>query len=125
VLRTYKMPQEVIVQKAEQIRREGYALLRRSELPELAHHLRGGTLTDVEVATCRIEADSPAVGKTLEQVSIRPRTGTSVIALTRNGVTESNPAEKVRLELGDVAVLLGTRDQIRRAIGLLADSKID
>ena len=125
VLRTYKMPQEVIVQKAEQIRREGYALLRRSELPELAHHLRGGTLTDVEVETCRIEADSPAVGKTLEQVSIRPRTGASVIALTRNGVTESNPAEKVRLELGDVAVLLGTRDQIRRAIGLLADSKID
>lgn len=125
VLRTYKMPQEVIVQKAEQVRREGYALLRRSELPELAHHLRGGTLTDVEVETCRIEADSPAVGKTLEQVSIRPRTGASVIALTRNGVTESNPAEKVRLELGDVAVLLGTRDQIRRAIGLLADSKID
>jgi CPA2 family monovalent cation:H+ antiporter-2 len=125
VLRTYKMPQEVIVQKAEQVRREGYALLRRSELPELAHHLRGGTLTDVEVETCRIEADSPAVGKTLEQVSIRPRTGASVIALTRNGVTESNPAEKVRLELGDVAVLMGTRDQIRRAIGLLADSKID
>ena len=125
VLRTYKMPQDVIVQKAEQVRREGYALLRRSELPELAHHLRGGTLTDVQVETCRIEADSPAVGKTLAQVSIRPRTGASVIALTRNGVTASNPAEKVRLELGDVAVLMGTRDQIRRAIGLLADSKID
>src|SRR5579884_2566050 len=30
VLRTYKMPQDFIVQKAEQVRREGYALLRRS-----------------------------------------------------------------------------------------------
>ena len=44
--------------KAEQVRREGYALLRRSELPELAHHLRGGTLTDAEVETCRIDDDS-------------------------------------------------------------------
>jgi CPA2 family monovalent cation:H+ antiporter-2 len=123
VLRTYKMPQDFIIQKAEQVRREGYALLRRSTLPELAHHLRGGTLTDVEVETCRIEADSPALGKTLGQVSIRPRTGASVIALTRSGVTESNPSAKVCLELSDVVVLLGTRDQIRRAIGLLADSK--
>ena len=125
VLRTYNMPQELIVQKAEQIRREGYALLRRSALPELAHHLRGGTLTDVEVETCRIEEDSPAVGKTLEQLSIRPRTGASVIALTRGGVTESNPSHKVQLEVGDVVVLLGAREQIRRAIGLLADTKTD
>ena len=123
VLQTYKMPQSVIVQKAEQIRKEGYALLRRGELPDLAHHLRRGTLTDVEVDTCRIEAGSPALGKTIGQLSIRPRTGASVIALTRRGVTESNPKEKVRLEEGDVLSLLGACEQIRRAIGLLMDEK--
>jgi CPA2 family monovalent cation:H+ antiporter-2 len=117
------MPQDLIVQKAEQIRREGYALLRRSELPELAHHLRGGTLTDVEVETYRIDGDSPALGKTLGQVSIRPRTGASVIALTRGGMTKSNPSVQVRLEESDVLVLLGTREQIRRAVALLADTK--
>jgi CPA2 family monovalent cation:H+ antiporter-2 len=123
VLRTYNMPQEVIVQKAEQVRREGYALLRRAALPELAHHLRAGALADAEVETCRIDADSPAVGKTLGQLSIRPRTGASVVALTRGGVTESNPSEKVRLQPGDIVVLLGSRDQIRRAVGLLVDSR--
>ncbi len=123
VLQTYKMPQAVIVQKAEQIRKEGYALLRRGELPELAHHLRRGTLTDVEVETCRIDADSPALGKTIGQLSIRPRTGASVIALTRHGTTESNPSEKVRLEEGDVVSLLGTREQLQRAVGLLVDLK--
>ncbi len=123
VLRTYNMPQEFVTRKAEQIRREGYALLRRSELPELAHHLRGGTLTDTEVETCRIEDDSPSVGKTFNEVSIRPRTGASVIAWTRNGVTESNPPSKAKLQPGDVVVLLGTRDQIRRAMSLLVESK--
>ena len=119
VLRTYNLPQDFITTKAEQVRREGYALLRRSELPELAHHLRGGTLTDAEVETCRIDDDSPAVGKTLADLSIRPRTGTSVIAWTRNGVTESNPALKTKLKGGDIVVLLGSRLQIRRAMSLL------
>ena len=119
VLRTYNMPQEFVMRKAEQIRREGYALLRRSDMPELAHHLRGGTLSDVEVETCRIEEDSPAAGKTLVQLAVRPRTGASIIAWTRGGVTASNPSEKTKLLGGDIIVLLGTRDQIRRAMGLL------
>ncbi|MBI3357931.1 MAG: cation:proton antiporter [Nitrospirae bacterium] len=119
VLRTYNMPQEFVMRKAEQVRREGYALLRRSELPELAHHLRGGTLSDVEVETCRIEEDSPAAGKTLAQLALRPRTGTSIIAWTRSGITESNPSSKTKLLPGDIVVLLGTRDQIRRAMGLI------
>ena len=125
VLRTYQMPQEVIIRKAEQVRREGYALLRRGRMPELAHHLRGGTLTDVEVETVRIETDSPAVGKTLEKVSIRSRAGASVIALTRGGVTQSNPSGNFRLEDGDVVVLLGNREQLQRAMGLLVDTKLD
>lgn len=119
VLRTYNMPQDFVMQKAEQVRREGYALLRRSQLPELAHHLRGGTLTDVEVETCRIEEHSPAVGQTLLQLALRPKTGASIIALTRGGVTESNPSEKTKLLAGDIVVLLGSRDQIQRAMGFI------
>jgi CPA2 family monovalent cation:H+ antiporter-2 len=119
VLRTYNMPQDFVTRKAEQVRREGYALLRRSELPDLAHHLRGGTLTEAEVETCRIDEDSPAVGKMLADLSIRPRTGASIIALTRSGVTESNPSHKTRLMAGDIVVLLGSREQIRRAMSLL------
>jgi CPA2 family monovalent cation:H+ antiporter-2 len=88
-------------------------------LPELAHHLRGGTLSDVEVETCRIEEDSPAAGKTLAQLALRPRTGASIIAWTRGGVTKSNPSEKTKVLTGDIIVLLGSRDQIRRAIGLI------
>jgi CPA2 family monovalent cation:H+ antiporter-2 len=123
VLRTYNMPQDFVMRKAEQVRREGYALLRRSELPELAHHLRGGTLTDVEVETCRIEEHSPAVGQTLLQLALRPKTGASIIALTRGGVTESNPSEKTRLFAGDIVVLLGSRDEIQRAMGFILASE--
>ena len=124
VLRTYQTPKAMIQEKVEQVRREGYLLLRRGELPELAHHLRAGTLADVEVDTCRVENDSHVLGKTLSQLQIHGRTGASVIAFTRNGVTQSNPSKDTVLEPGDVLVLLGAREQIRRAIALLVDAKI-
>ena len=89
----------------------------------MAHHLRGATLSDVEVETCRIEEDSPAAGKTFAELSVRLRTGASIIAWTRSGVTESNPSKKTQLLAGDIVVLLGTRDQIRRAMGLLLASE--
>ena len=119
VLQTYKLPQEFVMQKAKQIRREGYALLRRSELPELSHHLRGGTLADAAVETFRIDDDSPAQGKTLAEIALRPRTGASVIAWTRAGVTQANPSENTRLMAGDIVVLIGSRAQIRQAMELL------
>jgi CPA2 family monovalent cation:H+ antiporter-2 len=119
VLQTYKLPQDFVMQKAKQIRREGYALLRRSELPELSHHLRGGTLADAAVETFRIDDDSPAQGKTLAEIALRPRTGASVIAWTRAGVTQANPSENTRLMAGDIVVLIGSRAQIRQAMELL------
>jgi K+/H+ antiporter YhaU regulatory subunit KhtT len=39
-------------------------------------------------------------------------------------VTQSNPSHDIVLESGDVLVLLGARDQIRKAIALLVDTKI-
>ena len=123
VLKTYKVQHSVILQKAEHIRREGYALLRRGELPELAHHLRGGTLADVEVETWRIEEDSPAIRKSLSEVGIHRQTGSTIVALTRNGVTKSNPLNNTILDAGDVLVILGSREQIRKAIALISDTQ--
>ena len=119
VLRTYNLPQDVVFQKVEQVRREGYALLRRSEPMELSHHLRDGTLNDAEVETCRIDDDSPVREKTLEEIALPSRTGVSVIAWTRAGVTQTSPSEKTQLMAGDIVVLLGSRAQIQQAMELL------
>ena len=119
VLQTYKLPQSFVMQMVTQVRHEGYALLRRSELPELEHHLRGGTLADAAVETCRIDDDSPVQGKTLAEIALFSRTGASVIAWTHAGVTQANPSENTRLMAGDIVVLLGSRVQIRQAMELL------
>ena len=122
VLSTYKMPPDFVMRKAAQVRREGYALLRRSESPGLPHHLHGGTLADAEVETCRIDDDSPALGKMLAELDLGPRTGASVIAWTRAGVTQANPSSTTRLMAGDIVVLLGSRAQISQAMGFLVQT---
>jgi CPA2 family monovalent cation:H+ antiporter-2 len=76
-------------------------------------------LADAAVETCRIDDDSPAQGKTLAEIALGLRTGASVIAWTRAGVTQANPSEKTRLMAGDIVVLIGTRAQIRQAMDLL------
>lgn len=123
VLQKFELPKQQIMEKADQIRREGYALLRRGELPEMAHHLRAGTLADVEIETCRIDDNSPALGKSLGELAIQQRTGTSVVALMRAGVTQSNPSRKSVLEVGDVLALLGSTENIRKATGFLVEFK--
>ena len=123
VLQTYKVPKPVIFEKADQIRREGYALLRREELPALAHRLRKGFFADVEVETWRIDEDSPALGKSILQTGIQRTTGTVVVALTRNGITQSKPSNQTILETGDILVFLGSREQIHKAIALISDVK--
>ncbi len=129
VLQSFQTPQHVILEKVEQIRREGYAFLRHGSDPDPVLHRRTDTRLDmeeaVEVETCRIDDDSPALGQPLNALGIQPRTGASVIALTRAGHTDPNPSDKTVLETGDIVVLLGTRDTIRRAIGLLVATKAD
>lgn len=119
VLRIYSMPQDFVMQKTEQVRREAYALLHRNELPELAYHLRGGTLSDIDVQTCRLEDDSSAIGKTIDQLALRQLTGASIITWTRDSDTKSNPSPQTTLLAGDTIVILGTREQIRRAMSLI------
>jgi CPA2 family monovalent cation:H+ antiporter-2 len=76
-------------------------------------------LADAEVETCRIDDDSPALEKTLAEIDLGPRSGASVIAWTRAGVTQANPPGSTRLMAGDIVVLLGSRAQISQAMGFL------
>ncbi|MDD9820831.1 MAG: cation:proton antiporter [Nitrospira sp.] len=125
VLHSFQIPKEVVLEKAEQIRQEGYAFLQHGKLPEPAPHSRSEARQEVEVETCRIDEDSPALGQSLSTLALQQRTGASLIALTRAGNTDTNPSDKTVLEAGDIAVLLGTRDKIQHAIGLLVARQAD
>jgi CPA2 family monovalent cation:H+ antiporter-2 len=73
-----------------------------------------------EPVPVRLDAASPAVGRTLAELNLRGVTGATVLAITRGdegaGIA---PAAQERLRAGDVLAIAGAHDAVERARALL------
>ena len=67
----------------------------------------------------RVEAGHYGVGKSLAELGLRARTGATILAITRGGVGIPAPSKTERLEVEDTLVLVGTRDAVLAARGVL------
>jgi CPA2 family monovalent cation:H+ antiporter-2 len=63
----------------------------------------------------RIEAQSPAVGKTLAEINLRGITGATVLAIERGGNAVLVPSGHERLAAGDLLAVAGTEEAVRAA----------
>ena len=116
VLREYGIARRDILRQVDEVRSEGYQMLRSPSLPLVEVSEIGAALAGASTETLVVEPDSPAVGKTIGELKLRSRTGATVIAAVREGRTEINPGPQLRLQADDVLVLLGGPEQIDRAI---------
>jgi CPA2 family monovalent cation:H+ antiporter-2 len=119
VLALYGVARNIIQREIEDIRSEGYQMLRDTSLPltDLGHIAQAfGTLTtDILFIT----ADSPAVGRTLGDLHLRARTGVTISAAVREGDTKINLGPDFRIEAEDILVLMGEPQQVEQAITYL------
>lgn len=118
VLAAYHVPRNVIRAQTRVLRGEGYEMLRAEPEGEASQAvleaLEAGT-TDIY----RITSESAIAGRTLRQLDLRRRTGTSVIAVVRGEESHPSPPADVELEAGDCLVLVGSHEQIDRAFQFL------
>lgn len=61
-----------------------------------------------------VSPDSPLASHTIAELQIRKRTGVSVIAIKRGEKIVPNPDPNEKLEIGDLLLLVGTGEQMRR-----------
>jgi CPA2 family monovalent cation:H+ antiporter-2 len=88
---------------------------REDDLQQVEQLLPGlGALTAV-----RLEAPSPAIGRTLAELNLRALTGASVLAITREEGNVIAPSASDFLRAGDVLALTGTQEAIEAARTLL------
>ncbi|MEK7341871.1 MAG: TrkA C-terminal domain-containing protein, partial [Candidatus Binatota bacterium] len=114
------IPRNVISLQVDLIRKEHYGTLRGlhlqgKRLDELSQFLVG-TTTD----TFLILEGSPAIGRSLEEIQLRSRSGVTLIAVVREGVSSANPAADFFLAAGDVLVLLGSHKALDEATQILS-----
>lgn len=119
VLKEFGVPDNVIEQQVTIVRAGRYGMLRGRPTDA---SLRAEWLAILEAAvtqTFLLRAGSPACGRTIREIALRSRTGATIVAVTRRGAPIPNPSPDVRLESGDVLVLVGTHRQLDDTRALL------
>jgi CPA2 family monovalent cation:H+ antiporter-2 len=116
VLREYGVSRNVIQREVEEIRSEGYQMLRSASLPLAELDKIAEAFGSAASDTVFIGSDSPVVGKTLKELDLRNQTGASVTAAIRDGNTQINLGPEFRIEKDDILVLLGMTEQLEKAV---------
>ena len=110
-LQHFGVPQEAVARFAAELRDEGYVFLRTPETildPWLAELLEGVASHWVEVP------DGFARAASLAQLDVRQRTGASVVAIARGGVTTPSPDPAFGVRAGDRLLAVGASEAIDR-----------
>ena len=116
VLRELGTPRHIIQRQVAAIRSEGYEMLRMPSLPVVDMAEIAEALGSAATETFIVSQDSVAAGKSIGEIQLRTKTGVSVIAIIHDGTTEINPGPESVLNPDDVLVLLGTPENVDRAI---------
>lgn len=123
VLNHYLIPRQEIEEMTDNIRRDGYEMLRKLRknspaFPDLKMHW-----PDLEIAACRLDADSPWAHQTPACLDLRNRYGVNLLAVKKAGEVFSNPEAQTVLAPGDVLYFMGQAHKVASVIRTLTVKK--
>lgn len=115
ILKQYLFTGEDIERCVEEVRKDGYEMLR--SLRKTFDHAStiAGYLPGLEIRTFRIKEKSPSDGDPLREGRIKRESGATVLAIKREEEIVANPPPSWMLAKGQIVLLLGTPEQLSRA----------
>ncbi len=123
VLHHYHVPVNIINEYINDIRKDEYRILRTVELPRKSLAERYRFLKGIDTETYLIKEDSHVDGHSIKELKLRTQTGVTIIAVQRGDKIYHNPSPDFVLNKNDVILLIGTREDIKRAIEYLESDK--
>jgi len=119
VLRRFLVPEDQVEKMVEEIRAEGYEMLRSPAAAGLTVCDIGALSSGIEVRSLRIQEGSQAVGRSLAQLDFRKRYGVTVVAIRRGEELIVDPDPRLPLLAGDVLVVLADPRNFPGVTGIL------
>ena len=116
VLRQLGIGRHAIQHQVEEIRSEGYEMLRTPSPPVIDLAKISEALSAASTESVQVEPGAPAAGKSIGELRLRKVTGVSIIAIIKDGNSDINPGAETVLNEGDTVVLLGTPEKVDQAI---------
>lgn len=115
-----EVPATEIHHFTDEIRREFYTPLRQvNSSYEAIARLRQASSHLMELSWLDIPDNSHAIGKSIQDLQIRQRTGASIVGILREGKVISNPKPDSVFLTGDVVAVLGDRQQAEQVDHML------
>lgn len=116
------VPATEILRYTDAVRRDMYAHLfqDQSDYQTMTLLQKAGSLLELNWLT--LDRESPLNERTISELSIRSKTGVSVVAVMRNGELHPNPGPEFRFVPGDSVAVIGRPEQFS-AFQLLGASK--
>lgn len=120
VLHEYHIPRNLITLQVELIRKEGYGMLRGLRLEGKSLARVSQFLVGATADTFLVQQGSAAEDYTVEDLQRSFGSGTSVLAVVRNRQSFATPASEFQFQAGDIVVLMGSHQDLDRAVQLLS-----
>ncbi|CAA7600682.1 Regulator of K+ conductance, C-terminal [Acididesulfobacillus acetoxydans] len=77
----------------------------------------------MDVGEIEVGTGSAAIGKTLRELKIREHTGTTIVAIVREGLEQFSPAANFILQEGDILLVVGSGEGQKKLQALLAKGR--
>jgi len=118
ILRVYNAPRALVAAEIKSIRELRFGIFR--ERSTTVPRIRLSSDVDVYTETWDVPQGSAWSGTTVAQSRLRGETGALILGIIRDNRTLNNPGPDERIYSGDRLVLSGTKEQLRKAIQMLA-----
>jgi CPA2 family monovalent cation:H+ antiporter-2 len=126
LLTQYQTPKNEIFNFVDMIREDGYKTLRQTRTAKQKPFFDKYTLlSSLTIELFTINEPSPVLGKSIEDLKFRTKTGTSIIAIERGKMMHTSPDPNFSFEAGDIVFITGRREDINKALVYLTEGKID
>lgn len=123
VLRQYHVPNEEINAFINEIRADGYEMLRNNNpIPTKLSDIKFN-LSNIEIESFRLHPNSPLVGKNLLESQLRQLYGMTILLIRRDANILSNPSPDTQLMANDVIVVVGEKFPLKQASELFGHLK--
>lgn len=120
VLSIYGVSKETIRREISELHSQRYEKFRDQEgKVDITERIHQVIHEEVDIESFTVSHNCSCEGKSIAELDIRAKTGATIISVIRGKESFPNPPGNFKIKQGDVVLLLGTREQVEKAIDLL------
>ncbi len=119
VLEFYKIPQNLLKELTDELRKGHYQALRKEGPLPLVDIPTEEWWRILNFENYLIKEGSPLTGLSIKNLDLRAKTGATILAIQRNKEILLNPSPDILLQKGDILILTGRKEDLRKAMEYL------